>query len=192
MNWITNFVRPASRALMRKHRRTPDNLWRKCPACGEMIFHRDLEANLQCLPALRPSHAHRRAKTRFAHAVRRRRLSSCIELPEVAADPLQVPRRQALCRPASRKPAPRPAQQDALVAARGTLDGMPVMIAVQTSTSWAARSAWRSATALVAAQAAVQRTRAVHPDRRLRRRAHAGRHPLADADAAHHHRRRRC
>ena len=29
---------------------TPENLWKKCPSCGEMIFHRDLIANLQVCP----------------------------------------------------------------------------------------------------------------------------------------------
>ena len=46
MSWLTNFVRPKIRALVRKPD-TPDNLWFKCPGCGQMIFHRDLEANLQ-------------------------------------------------------------------------------------------------------------------------------------------------
>src|SRR3954468_3548658 len=48
MNWITNFVRPRIKGLMAKGKDggTPENLWRKCSACGEMIFHRDLAANL--------------------------------------------------------------------------------------------------------------------------------------------------
>ena len=52
MNWITNIVRPKIKGLMGKDRGsdTPDNLWRKCPSCGEMIFHRDLVANLNVCP----------------------------------------------------------------------------------------------------------------------------------------------
>lgn len=46
MNWISNFVRPKIRALVAK-RDVPDNLWLKCPNCDAMLFHRDLEANLQ-------------------------------------------------------------------------------------------------------------------------------------------------
>ena len=44
MNWITNFVRPRIKSLIAATRKsdTPENLWRKCPACGEMVFHRDL------------------------------------------------------------------------------------------------------------------------------------------------------
>ncbi len=47
MNWITNFVRPKIRALAKNKTEVPDNLWVKCPGCGAMLFHRDLEKNLQ-------------------------------------------------------------------------------------------------------------------------------------------------
>lgn len=47
MNWITNFVRPKIRALVSQKTEVPDNLWVKCPGCGAMLFHRDLEKNLQ-------------------------------------------------------------------------------------------------------------------------------------------------
>lgn len=46
MNWLTNFVRPKLRELVRGQKDIPDDLWRKCPDCEEMIFHRDLEKNL--------------------------------------------------------------------------------------------------------------------------------------------------
>ncbi len=45
MNWLTNFVLPKIRAVVAK-KEVPDNLWHKCPACGQMLFHRELEANL--------------------------------------------------------------------------------------------------------------------------------------------------
>jgi len=49
MNWLTNFVRPKIKALVGgdKQPAAPDNLWVKCPNCEQMLFHRDLEANLQ-------------------------------------------------------------------------------------------------------------------------------------------------
>ena len=46
MNWISNYVRPKIRGLM-KSRDVPDNLWDKCPSCGQMIFARELENNLR-------------------------------------------------------------------------------------------------------------------------------------------------
>ncbi len=47
MNWITNFVRPKLRELVGGGKEVPENLWHKCPGCGQMIFHRDLTKNLQ-------------------------------------------------------------------------------------------------------------------------------------------------
>lgn len=47
MNWITNFVRPKIRALVAQKTEIPDNLWVKCPGCGTMLFHRELDKNLQ-------------------------------------------------------------------------------------------------------------------------------------------------
>lgn len=49
MSWLTNFVRPKIQALVRKSE-VPDNLWDKCSNCGQMIFHRELEANLRVCP----------------------------------------------------------------------------------------------------------------------------------------------
>ncbi|TCS61637.1 acetyl-CoA carboxylase, carboxyltransferase subunit beta [Varunaivibrio sulfuroxidans] len=46
MNWLINFVRPKLKELVGGQKEIPDNLWRQCPACQQMIFHRDLEANL--------------------------------------------------------------------------------------------------------------------------------------------------
>ena len=45
MNWLTNYVLPKIRALTRKD--VPENLWRKCPGCEQMLFHRELAANLE-------------------------------------------------------------------------------------------------------------------------------------------------
>lgn len=41
MNWITNSVLPKIQAWV--GREAEDNLWHKCPACGQMIFHQDLD-----------------------------------------------------------------------------------------------------------------------------------------------------
>ena len=50
MNWLTNFVLPKIRAVGRQDASVPENLWHKCPSCGQMLFHRDLEANLHVCP----------------------------------------------------------------------------------------------------------------------------------------------
>ena len=46
MNWIANFVRPKIKSWLGRRSDTPENLWTKCPGCGEMIFHKDLVAAL--------------------------------------------------------------------------------------------------------------------------------------------------
>jgi acetyl-CoA carboxylase carboxyl transferase subunit beta len=51
MNWITNFVRPKINSMLgRSAVDTPDNLWIKCPETGEMVFHKELEANKWVVP----------------------------------------------------------------------------------------------------------------------------------------------
>ncbi|MCX8505823.1 MAG: acetyl-CoA carboxylase, carboxyltransferase subunit beta [Alphaproteobacteria bacterium] len=50
MSWLTNFVRPKVHALVSRSAEVPENLWHKCPECGAMIFHRELEANLRVCP----------------------------------------------------------------------------------------------------------------------------------------------
>ena len=44
MNWITNFVRPKLQAFVGK-KEVPDNLWKTCPKCSQMLLKRELENN---------------------------------------------------------------------------------------------------------------------------------------------------
>ena len=46
MNWISNYVRPRINSLFSR-REIPENLWIKCPECGQMLFHRELEDALR-------------------------------------------------------------------------------------------------------------------------------------------------
>ena len=70
MNWISNVVRPEDQRCFLK-RETPENLWIKCPETGQIVFHKDLEANLCVIPG---SNYHMRipATQRLQHDVRRR------------------------------------------------------------------------------------------------------------------------
>ena len=131
MNWITNIVRPRIKKLMGGKSGgsdTPENLWKKCPACGEMIFHRDLSANLQVCPKC-GYHMRIGPAERFAYTFDPRSFS---ELPPVTVklDPLnfRAEKRYAEEMKAARARTGRP---EALTAARGTLDGLPVLVAVQ-------------------------------------------------------------
>ena len=41
MNWIADFVRPKIKKTTSKE--IADNLWTKCPNCGQMLFNKELE-----------------------------------------------------------------------------------------------------------------------------------------------------
>ena len=43
MNWITEFVRPKIKKITTKE--IADNLWTKCPECGQMLFTKELDKN---------------------------------------------------------------------------------------------------------------------------------------------------
>ena len=47
MNWITNSVLPKIKAWVQADD-VPDNLWIKCNACSQMIFHREYEQAHNC------------------------------------------------------------------------------------------------------------------------------------------------
>ena len=49
MNWISNVVRPKIRNILTR-RDTPENLWIKCPETGQLVFYKDVEANLFVIP----------------------------------------------------------------------------------------------------------------------------------------------
>ena len=76
---------------------------------------------------------------------------------------------------------------DAVLAGAGRLEGQPIVAAAQDFDFLGGSLGTAAGEAVIAAmRAAVKREHAVHFVCRLGRRAHAGRHSLADADAAHH------
>src|SRR3954467_10369018 len=128
MNWITNLVRPRIKNLMAGRSNTPDNLWRKCPDCGEMIFHRDLEAAQNVCPKC-GYHLRIGPAQRFAAIFDEGEYEE-LQLPEVAQDPLRF--RDERRYPDRLKDArAKTGRKEAFGAARGTIEGSPVIVAVQ-------------------------------------------------------------
>ncbi|MBN9565441.1 MAG: acetyl-CoA carboxylase carboxyltransferase subunit beta [Alphaproteobacteria bacterium] len=86
MSWLTNLVPPKLRALVQKVD-VPDNLWSRCPSCGQMIFHRELIENQHvchhCQHHLRIS-----AKERLAITFDEGKYN-LLPSPKVVADPLK-------------------------------------------------------------------------------------------------------
>lgn len=52
MNWINSVVRPKIRGLLTTttKREPPDDFWKQCPSCGQMLDHKALEDNLFVFP----------------------------------------------------------------------------------------------------------------------------------------------
>jgi acetyl-CoA carboxylase carboxyl transferase subunit beta len=125
MSWLTNFVRPKIRALVKKPD-TPENLWDKCPSCGQMIFHRELEANQRVCP-------------HCGHHMRigvKRRLELLFddghydraELPKVEVDPLKFRDRKRYTDRIKEAQA-KAGEQDAIIVATGNIHGIETVVA---------------------------------------------------------------
>ncbi len=126
MSWLTNFVRPKLQALVRKAD-VPENLWEKCAACGQMIFHRELEANHRVCPHC-GFHMRigwrKRLELMFDDGAFER-----IELPRVELDPLRFRDRKRYSDRLKEAQA-KTTEQDAIVVAFGRIGGNGAVVAV--------------------------------------------------------------
>ena len=127
MNWISNVVRPRIRNLLAK-RETPENLWVKCPDTGEMVFHKDLEANQFVFPG---SGHHQRinAQTRLRYIFDEEKWQP-IERPAMPVDPLKFrdERRYSERLKAAKA---KTGMDDAVLAGTGTIKQVAAVVAVQ-------------------------------------------------------------
>lgn len=108
-------------------RETPENLWHKCPECDAMVFTREYEENLYVCP--RCDHhgrigAHRRFEMLLDPGF------TLLPPPEVREDPLKFrdSKRYSDRIKAARQKTGEP---DALLNARGTIEGRPTILGVQ-------------------------------------------------------------
>jgi acetyl-CoA carboxylase carboxyl transferase subunit beta len=127
MNWISNVVRPKIRSLLQR-RDVPENLWIKCPETGQLVFHKDVEANQWVIPN---SNYH----MRMAAAARLKSIFDGetwldIALPEVATDPLKF-RDERRYQDRLKDARAKTSLKDAVKLGFGRLEGLPVVIGVQ-------------------------------------------------------------
>ncbi|MBN8533239.1 MAG: acetyl-CoA carboxylase carboxyltransferase subunit beta [Rhizobiales bacterium] len=126
MNWITNLVRPKIRSLLR--REGPDNLWIKCPESGQLVFHKEVEDNLMVIPGSE-HHLRMSAPARLAHMFDGGAFET-IPVREVPLDPLKFKDEKRYTDRLKDAKA-KTGLQDSVLIATGTLDALPVTIAVQ-------------------------------------------------------------
>lgn len=126
MNWIKNYIRPKIQGVFAR-RDVPDNLWRKCPICDKILYHRELEESFQVCNGC----GHH---MRLAARARLRLLLDPDSWQEIAIaatpeDPLRFrdEKRYRDRLKAARKKTELP---HAVIAAKGTLNAMPVVVAV--------------------------------------------------------------
>ena len=126
MNWISNVVRPKIRSFLR--REVTENLWVKCPETGQMVFHKDLEANGFVIPG---SNYH----MRMGALVRLKSLFDDgafedIPVADVTADPLKF-RDERRYTDRLKDARAKTGLHDAIKLGYGTLDGLAVTAGVQ-------------------------------------------------------------
>ena len=119
MSWLSAYVRPKIRTLLGQ-REIPDNLWTQCPACQQMIFHRDLEKNLKVCPHC-GHHMRATATERLAWTFDEGSWNR-IELPRAPADPLRF-RDSKRYTDRLREARDKTHLDDAIAAAHGTIGG---------------------------------------------------------------------
>jgi acetyl-CoA carboxylase carboxyl transferase subunit beta len=126
MSWLTNFVLPKIRAAVGR-KTVPDNLWHKCPGCEQMLFYRELEANLQvcrnCGHHLRIGAA-QRLKILFGDGEFTR-----IELPKTIVDPLKFRDRRRYADRLREGQAALGAGSDSVIVAHGQINGFACVVA---------------------------------------------------------------
>jgi acetyl-CoA carboxylase carboxyl transferase subunit beta len=125
MAWFKKARKPIS-AQAEKTSRVPEGLWVKCPTCGQVIYHKELEANHQVCPKC-AHHFRLNAADRLALLFDDGRWTEH-DADLKSTDPLKFtdtkPYRDRLkntIRATGRK--------DAVVSASGTVEGMPTQIA---------------------------------------------------------------
>ncbi|WP_152046627.1 acetyl-CoA carboxylase, carboxyltransferase subunit beta [Aureimonas psammosilenae] len=156
MNWITNYVRPKITSLLTRSE-VPENLWIKCPETGEMVFHKDLEANQWVIPT---SNHHMRisAKERLKFFFDNGEYHA-VELKKVAADPLKF-RDERRYVDRLKDARAKTGLEDSVLVARGAIDGLGIVACVQDFAFIGGSLGMAAGEAIVtAAESAVERRR---------------------------------
>src|SRR5215475_12950470 len=127
MNWISNVVRPKIRNILAR-RDTPENLWIKCPETGQLVFYKDVEANLFVIPG---SNYHMRmgALARLKSMFDNETWFD-IAVPEVPTDPLKF-RDERRYADRIKDARAKTGLNDAIKLGFGRLERQPVVIGVQ-------------------------------------------------------------
>ncbi|MBW7922917.1 MAG: acetyl-CoA carboxylase carboxyltransferase subunit beta [Rubellimicrobium sp.] len=127
MNWISNYVRPKINSLFSR-REVPENLWTKCDNCGQMLFHRELAANLNVCPNC-GFHMPISPADRFA-ALFDGGVYTEVAVPDPVQDPLKF-RDSKRYTDRLREARAKTGEKDAMLVAEGEMGRTPIVAAAQ-------------------------------------------------------------
>ena len=125
MNWITNSVLPKIKAWVQSDD-VPENLWVKCSACNQMIFHREFEIAYNCCSTC-GHHAPLVPASRFAMTFDNGAFDM-ISLPAIEDDPLKF-RDSKKYSDRLHDTRSKTGLNDAIAVAAGKVNGYPCVIA---------------------------------------------------------------
>ncbi len=127
MNWLTDYVRPRLRALVKRDEPdVPENLWARCPGCERMIFRRDLATHRGVCPMC-GYHLRVTPEARLEELLDEG--FTTIELPKVPPDPLRFRDKRRYDERLKEAQA-KSGRGDAVLVAHGRIDGLAVVVAV--------------------------------------------------------------
>jgi len=109
-------------------RESPDNLWHKCPSCQQMIFSKEYEENLWVCPKC-GHHGRIGPDARFDQLFDNG-IYTLLPTPAVREDPLKF-RDTKRYTDRMKEARSKTGEQDALINARGTIEGFKAVVGVQ-------------------------------------------------------------
>lgn len=126
MNWLSNYIRPKIRSIVGAQKDIPDDLWTKCPACEGMLFQRELKEKLNvCYHC--GHHLKLDVASRLALIFDKGQWTE-VATPKVAVDPLRFKDKKRY-NERLKETQSKTGKQDAIVVAKGTVDGLPLVVA---------------------------------------------------------------
>ena len=126
MNWITNRNRPTVKKV-NIVKDIPDNYWDKCPSCGSMLFHSEIQKNNLVCPSCH-YHFHLPPLDRLKMLYDDDKFT-IVKIPKMKEDPLNfrdIKKYTDRLKDARKKTA----QDEAIVVASGKIGGKPVICGV--------------------------------------------------------------
>jgi acetyl-CoA carboxylase carboxyl transferase subunit beta len=126
MSWLSNFVRPKIRALVKKPENS-NNFWVKCNGCEQMVYHKDLKETLSVCPTC-DYHMKMTARQRINWVLDEETIKE-INIPQTVIDPLKFKDKKKYT-DRLKVSKEKSKNEDAIIIASGQIGGNNAVVAV--------------------------------------------------------------